>query len=387
MSPARPKAKTTAAPAARLSGRQVRAWRLGRHHLSGRAPSGSMLEVVADLCGVHAQLSSSAELTLWARVEGLIPPAVQAALWEERSLVKTWAMRGTLHLLDAAEFPLWQAALSTYGHYRKASWLRYFEVTEEDLERLLDAVTDALDGRTLTREELAGEVGRLTGSAALGDKLRESWGALLKPAAYLGRLCYAPSTGQQVRFTRPDQWLGGWAKVDPEEALLAVTRRFLASYGPGSREDCARWWGTTPAHAARLIDGLGDDVTPVEADGAPAWMLTDHVAEAAEASASGSVRLLPAFDQYVVGAPRQAPDVLAPDFKSRVYRPQGWLSPVLLVDGRMEGVWRHERKGGRLVVAIEPFEKASARVRRGAEAEAERLAAFAGGSLEVSWAA
>jgi hypothetical protein len=78
------------------------AWRLQRHHLHRRLPREAMVEVVAQLGGVQAQLMSSAELTLWARLENLEPEAVQRALWEERSLVKTWAMRGTQshHALD-----------------------------------------------------------------------------------------------------------------------------------------------------------------------------------------------------------------------------------------------------------------------------------------------
>src|SRR5262245_2520232 len=82
---------------------QVMAWRVARHHLDVRAPRDEMLDVVADIAGLHAQLTASAELSLWARVEDLEPDAVQRALWSERSLVKTWAMRGTLHLLSAAE--------------------------------------------------------------------------------------------------------------------------------------------------------------------------------------------------------------------------------------------------------------------------------------------
>ena len=103
----------TAAPAARLDWAQVIAWRAARHHLVERAPAKAMLQVVADIAGLHAQVMSSAELTLAARVDDLGPGAVRRALWEERSLVKTWAMRGTLHLLPSAEFPLWQAARST----------------------------------------------------------------------------------------------------------------------------------------------------------------------------------------------------------------------------------------------------------------------------------
>jgi hypothetical protein len=101
-------AQTTAA--ASLTWPEVLAWRLTHQHLDRRASRREALEVVRQICGLHAQVKSSAELTLWARVDDLEPDAVQKALWEERSLVKTWAMRGTLHLLSAAELPIWVAA-------------------------------------------------------------------------------------------------------------------------------------------------------------------------------------------------------------------------------------------------------------------------------------
>jgi uncharacterized protein YcaQ len=370
-----------------LAWAQVAAWRLRRHHLHERAEPAAMLEVATDLVGVHAQVMSSAELTLWSRVNGLEPDALRRALWEERSLVKTWAMRGTLHLLPAAEFPRWQAALSTRRGYQAGSWLRGFGVTREELERLIDAVAEALDGRTLTREELAGAVAELTGSAKLGDKIRESWGAMLKPAASLGHLCFAPSQGQQVRFTRPDRWLGGWREEDPAAAMDEVTRRFLAASGPVTREDYARWWGIpSPAQAQKLIARLGEEVTQVEVEGTRAWALAADAPAIARAEPSRSVRLLPAFDQYVITATRQADHLLPGPFKDRVYRAQGWLSPVLLVGGRMDGIWRHEVKGRRLQVRIEPFTKLPAWARGGAEAEAERLAGFLNGQLELEWA-
>ena len=379
-----------AAPAARLGWDQVMAWRAARHRLDERVPAEAGLRVVAEICGLHAQVMSSAELTLAARVDGLDLDAVGRALWSERSLVKTWAMRGTLHLLPAAEFPLWQAALSTRRPWEARSWQRGFGVSLAELERLNAAVAEALDGRLLTREELAAEVARLTGSEALGGKLRESWGALLKPAAALGLLCFAPSQGQQVRFTRPDRWLGGWTGHDPEAAMDAVTRRFLAASGPVTREDFARWWGIpSPARAARLLERLGEEVARVEVEGMAAYALAADVAglAAAEPGRPPAVRLLPAFDQYVVTATRQAGQLMPGPFKARVYRPQGWLSPVLLVGGRMEGVWRQEARGRRLVVTIEPFAgPPPARVRRAAEAEAERLAAFSGAELELRWA-
>lgn len=116
-------------------------------------------------------------------------------------------------------------------------------------------------------------------------------------------------------------------------------------------------------------------------------MLAADVEAAAGAQPSGAVSLLPAFDQYVVAAPREAGPVFDAERKERVCRPQGWLSPLLLVDGRIQGVWRHELKMGRLTVQIEPFEDLGRAVREGTESEAQRLAQFLGGELELGFGA
>jgi hypothetical protein len=378
----------------KLTWARVAAWRIRRHHLDQRAPAGSMLAVASRLCGLHAQVMSSAELTVWARVENLDRRAIQRALWENRTLVKTWAMRGTLHLLPADELPLWYAALSTSRRYlRPKLWQKYFGITLEELDRLTEAVGAALDGRVMTREELGQEVVRLTGSAAFGAKIaKSSWGTILRPAAFTGRLCFGPSLGQRVRFTRPDTWLATAApppadvKMGPQAAVAAVTRRYLAAYGPATYHDLARWWsGGGVSTARQWIASLGEEVSPVNLDGAQAWMLAAHAREARDLPPKRSARLLPAFDQYVLGASYHAERLLPGDLRSRVYRPQGWISPVLLVNGRMEGTWRHEIKGSRVEVVVQPFVKVPVWVRRAAGQEAERLAAFLGCTLSLAW--
>jgi hypothetical protein len=189
-----------------------------------------------------------------------------------------------------------------------------------------------------------------------------------------------------VRFTRPDSWLGGSRPVATGDAEQVVTRRFLAAYGPTTREAFAQWLGTTAARAGALIKVLDGEVTPVDLEGIPAWTLTSQLGEIAGAQPPGSARLLPAFDQYVIAASRHAATMLPGPFKDRIYRPQGWISPVLLVDGRMDGVWRHKRTGGRLEVKIEPFVSLAPRVRDEVEEEAERLAGFFRAQLELAWA-
>jgi hypothetical protein len=376
---------TVKAPALTLDWDQVIGWRLRRHHLDERAPASELLPVVSEIAGLHAQIMSSAKLTAWARVEGLARGAVADALWRDRTLVKTWAMRGTLHLLPAGEYPLWQAALSTRRGYELASWQRAFGLTLEQLEAMLVAIEQSLDGRVLSREALAAEVARRTGSAELGSRLRSGWGSMLKPAASRGKLCFGPSEGQRVSFTRPDQWLAGWHEEDPEAALLETARRYLRSAGAVTREDYARWWGVQPPQGGRVLRALGDELVPVEVGGTRAFALAADADEIASSSPAGTVRLPPAFDQYVVTATRHAETLMPGPFKERVHRSQGWLSPVLLAGGRMLGTWRQEASGKRLGVTIEPFTKLSAAVRRQAAAEAERLAAWTGTTLDLTW--
>jgi uncharacterized protein YcaQ len=363
----------------------VMAWRLARQGLHRRVAPDDMLSAAAAACGLHAQLMSSAELSLWARVEGIRPDTVARALWEERTLVKTWGMRGTLHLFPVSDYWTWQAGLSTYDHYLKGAWFRAFGVSRPQFEDLIRAISDSLQNRLLTREALAAEVAKRTGSDELGEKTRESWGSLLKPAAFQGRLCFGPNEGQKVRFTHPRTWLGNPHQVDPAGAVDEITRRFLASNGPATREDYGRWWYLSPAKALARIRALGDEVAQVDVEGTPCWMLADQVASAERAEPPGRVNLVPAFDQYVIGATLHAEKMMPGPYKARVYRPQGWISPVLLVDGRMDGTWSHEKKGNRLLVSVEPFVALPAWARAGVEQEAVRLAEFLGlEKLELS---
>jgi hypothetical protein len=364
----------------------VLAWRLRRQHLAKRVPRERALGVVADICGLHAQVASSAELTLWARVEDLEQGWLERTLWEDRRLAKTWAMRGTLHLLPADELAMWVGAQGALPpRWERGSWLRGFGVTAEEVAGILAAVPKALGGKPLTREQLADAVARELGAEHLTGKLGEGFGALLKPSAFRGELCFAPSEGRNVRFTRPDKWVEGFAPLEPEAAADAVTLRYLAAYGPATREAYARWLGTpSAALAGRLLKRLGDDVIQTELDGQQVWLRAADLDEMRAAEPEGVVRLLPAFDQYVVAAPRDADAVLEAGRRAQVYRPQGWLSPVLLIDGRIAGVWRHEREGDAIAVAVEPFGKVPQTVHVAAEEEAQRLAAFLGGTLQFT---
>jgi Winged helix DNA-binding domain len=344
----------------------VLAWRTERQHLARRAPAAAWLDVVSGICGLHAQVMSSAELSLRARVDD--PPPLARSLWTDRTLVKTWAMRGTLHLLAAHELALYvgaQAALKP--RTETPAWLRHHGLTAGRAQALLERVPAALRAGPLTREELAERAGE--------PKLLGGYGDLLKPVAFRGELVFAPSAGQYVRFALPEPF----TPFDPAAATRELARRHMAAYGPATRADLARWFGhPSAAQAGRWQRALGDDAVEVDVEGRRGWLLAADAAAAEAAAPSGSVRLLPAFDPYVVATPRDETAALAPGQRDRVYRSGGWFSPVLLVDGVMAGVWRQEAGA----VTIEPFAPVGAEIRAAAEAEAARLP----GHRDVIWA-
>jgi uncharacterized protein YcaQ len=335
-----------------------------------------MLRVVGDIGGLHAQVMSSAELSLWGRVDGLPRDAVDRALRKRRTLVKLWAMRGTLHLLPARELGVWLSALGTITNRGMTGY--------PEIDELSEAIGRALDGRVLTREELAAEVERTTGSTKFAEWIAFSWGSYLKPACFRGRLCFAASDDGRARFTSPESWLG--RPVDqppPEDGLREVARRFLGAYAPATKDDLALWTGFGRARCRKMLAALGDEAFEVDVEGAPAWVLARYVRQIESTQPTDTARLLPAFDQWTIGATRRHPAFLDPRHHLRIYRPQGWISPVLLVNGRMVGVWRHARTGGRLQVELEPFGRLPAWARAQLAAEAERLAEFLDAELEL----
>jgi len=354
-------------------------WHVRRQHLDKRLPRPKLLPLTSELCGLHAQVMSSAELTALCRIDGLKPGDISKALWTDRTLIKAWAMRNTLHLLPADEYGRWLRVFGSYSWLYGERLLKYLGVTAEQLEQITEACGTATRGRLLTRQQLAEEIVRLTGHHHAREKLLMGWGMLLKPASYRGYLCFGPNAGQNAQFTNPE------IPVHQESVDAFVTHKYFSAYGPATEHDFARWvWGSR-RQARTMMASLGDELAEVDIEGVKAWMLRRDFPKASKAEPVKTVRLLPAFDQYVFASALRSARLMPGDFHSRIYKTQGWFAPVLLVDGRMEGVWNFTRKGKSLQVTVEPFVKAAQRVRRAAEEEAERIAAYMDRTLDLRW--
>jgi uncharacterized protein YcaQ len=350
------------------------AFRLSRNHLTARAPRGSLVEVARQIGGLHAQVMSSADLSLWTRLRGHRREDLPRALWEDRTLVKTWLMRGTLHLVPAEDLAVYCSALDGRGHYAGA-WLRYFDVTAHEMERLIDVVGESLD-EPRTRRELGAAVARRLG-ARWAKLLEGGWGSFLKPAARRGVLCFGPSEGQSVTFVRTYAWLAEWREVAQEEAQAELLRRFLTAYGPASRDQFIEWAGGGHIRGLRAAwQNIADEVAEVEPK---RFLLASDVEQFQRARASRAVRLLPAFDPFLL--PRQTRSHLVPSEEdyARIYRPQGWITPVVLQGGRVVALWRSKRRGAKVEVTVEPLAPTNSAVER----EVASLARYLGAELEL----
>jgi winged helix DNA-binding protein len=364
---------------------EVRARRLARSSLTERAASGRLVEVARALCGVHAQVQASAELQLAARIDGLGQAHVRSALWEQRSLVKAWTVRGTLHLHPADELALWQAARRAVlgpvdrelPEWRDPAGVLHPALGADAVAAVRAAVWDALDSRCLLREELADEVVKRVGDAPR-ERLRSGF------AFFLGELCQGPPQGSRVTLARPDRWIEGWRRVDNEEgALREVCRRFLHTYGPVRPTDFSEWFGTAAfrvAEARGLFERMAADLEQVSVEGHESFVLAG---DRSFPTPTGAVRLLPEYDVYVMGfrerdrlVPPEVRDLVASHGRGRYEGPAGVR--LVVVDGLAAGLWERRKRGRRIELEIRLARRLTKSHRAELAREAKRFGAFLG---------
>jgi hypothetical protein len=335
---------------------------------------------------------SAAELSLGIRLTDTTRVGVREALWTERSLVKTFGPRGTVHLLPTRDLELWTGALSAIpapGSPMPAQ----ARMTAVQTDAVVHAIDHALSDAELTVDELTEAVVDATGPWA-GDLVMPAfqgmwprWRQVISTAANRGALVFGHHRGRQVTYTSPRRWLPGFSPMAGPEATAELTRRYLRAYGPARPEDFARWLSASRTWAQSMFDALGDEVEEVHVEhddvdlSHTAWQLAADAADApAEPDEPDRVRLLPYFDAYSVGChPRRL--VFPGKAADRALaRGQAGNYPVLLVEGTAAGVWHLRRKGRRLAVTVEPLGRLTRAHRSALGEQVERLGVILEGS-------
>jgi Winged helix DNA-binding domain len=369
--------------ATRVSWTAVCARRLQRHHLAKPAAGAKPAEVVAAMCGAHAQVLTAAEWSIGLRIAGLPREAVHDALWTEHTLVKTFGPRGTVHLLPTHELPMWLGALAALPQSDNGLPPEA-RMTPEQTEAVIEAIADALENAELTPDELDAEVVARAGRWA-GDRVVPAWYEHLprwRPAVYQaahrGVLCFGPNKGRKITYTSPRRWLPGLEPLGEATALAEVVRRYLYAYGPATSNHFARWLGVPPQWAAQLFDSLAEALHPVDLDGTWAWLAAGDTDM--PAAHPGGVRLLPYFDAYAVGSHPRDRLYPGPAAERALSGGQAGNFPVLLVDGVVAGVWHQRKKGRKIDVTVEPLHPLTAGRRRELDEQVQRLGEFLSGN-------
>lgn len=258
----------------------VTARRMARHGLV--EPATGLTDVVGVVCGVHAQVMSAAELSAGRRVAGATRAEVWRALWEERSLVKTFGPRGTVHLLPTAELPMWTGALSALPS-SVPTHPEPVRFTAEQADEIIAAIGAVLAEAELTVDELTEAIGDRVGAWAVErtmDAFQDKWPRwrqLTSTAAHRGVLCFGPNRGRNVTYTNPHRWLPGFRAEDGDAALRRLVKRYLYAYGPATQQHFAKWLSISPRHAAALFGELAGELECVELDGEPGWVIAGDV--------------------------------------------------------------------------------------------------------------
>jgi hypothetical protein len=360
-----------------LGGDQVRLLRMRSQLLTGDRP-GEVHEVVRAMGGIQAQDTPASRLAVRPRGAGLDARAVREACNRERSLVRTWAMRGTLHMVTAEDVG-WLVGLLGPG-FAAANRRRRLQLgLDEDLcARALGAIREVLADGPLPRGEL---VARLAGEGVVVDPRSQAPAHLVGYAAAHGVVCRGPDLdGDEPTYVLLDDWVGTRPALDPEAALAELTRRYLGAHGPAAPQDLAAWSGLAAGRARRGFELVAGELVEVEAAGVRAWTLRG--ARVPRPARAPCVRLLYRFDEYLLGW-RGRDLVLSPAFAGRIQAGGGWIHPAVVVDGRVVGTWRLAATAGRVAVAVEPFEPLDG-ARPGLEAEAADLGRFLGVTTTLS---
>jgi hypothetical protein len=329
--------------------------------------------VAHDLGGIQAQVLQAAALAIRARSAGLRERDLLRALEIDRSVVRTWLLRGTLHIV-ATEDLGWMLGLLG-PRFAAADRPRRLQLglTDEKSAQGLRAIRAALSARgPLTRAELVGELAHR--GVALDPKGQDR-AHLISLAALEGLICMGPLRGDEPTYVLLEQWIGPLASVPTEEALARLARRYFGAYGPAGPQDLAAWSGIPAAQAREAMGLVAAELTDVSVGGTPAWVLRSRGTDTGLPGEPPRVRLLPAFDTCLLGY-RDRSWMMTAAAAARVQRGGGWLHPTVVADGWVVATWKASSQKGRVEVDVEPFEPISAAVATGIDAEIADIRRF-----------
>jgi winged helix DNA-binding protein len=356
-----------------FSNAQTLELRARAQRLAGAPARSDPPELLRLVCGLQAQLLSAAYLGVRARSHGLVVDDINRALDRDRSIVRSWLFRGTLHLVAADDLRWLVRLLGPV--FARASIARQEQLglTGDLKARGVNALRRILaEAGPLTRGEL---VDRLALQGIVLDPKSQAPIHLIRLAALQGILCLGPDRedGKQT-YVLLDDWVPVSKEIKRETALAQLALRYFTAYGPATIDDLAAWSGLPTSEVGAAVSGAKAGLTDVMVAGKPALMAR-RPGRRPLVRRRTEVRLLPAFDTYLLGY-RRRDLAVPPSLQRRLQRGGGWLHPVMVVDGKAMAAWTFRRTGKLATVRIESLGPIRGAVLDGLKAEVADIAHF-----------
>lgn len=357
---------------------------LGRLRVANQRLVGSTWKTPADaargMLAMQGQDFASAKWSLGLRVPGATDADVEAAL-ADGSVVRSWPVRGTLHVTASEDLP-WMLDLLGPGVFASTAARRAaLAVDDRAIEDARAIAHRELAGRTvLTRDELQA---RFDAGGVSTDGQRGYH--LLFHLSITKSLCFGPPRGKDQTFVLLSEWVRKPRALGREEALGELARRYFASHGPATTSDFSGWSKLAAKDLKAALGAARPHLAELTVGGTLHYLAADAEDVLANANVSTpSVVLLPGFDEYVLGY-KDRGTVLRPErFEAVVPGGNGVFMPTLVIDGQVRGTWRRVRKTRETVIEVLPWDRLTKREAQAVSRAGADYGRFVGSTVKIT---
>jgi Winged helix DNA-binding domain len=323
------------------------------------------------IAGAQAQDVYAGPLAFRSRSETLAAEDVRHARTEKRSLLRSWVMRTTIHLIPTEDagwwLPLFEPGIERWSRRR----LTQLGVPEAKQDKALRVAASALaEEGPLTRSEVRERI------EAAGVELNTQTGMhIALTAVVAGIACLGPDRGKTTCLVRREDWLGKPTRFDRDKALAELARVYIRAFAPATERDFAYWSGLLLRDVRVGLESISREIEEVRVGDQVMLMPRG---ERPRLPAAGRVRMLANFDTYLLGWKDRSFSVTDENELHVKEGGGGWIRPVVVEDGIVLGGWRSARKGGRLEITLNLPAAQRKRIGSKIEAEVADMARFEG---------
>ena len=301
-------------------------------------------ELVSWLGAVQGQDYAGAKWSIGLRLNGIKDSDVEQAL-KNKTIVRTWALRGTLHFVAASDIHWLLALISPRIISKNNRRYQELKLDKKTLSHSSKILKNALNNdNQLTRSELL-KILNQKGISTEGQR-----GAyILQRASLEGLICQGVTQFNDPSYLSLEEFPAN--KIDHEAALAELAKRYFHSHGPGTLKDFIWWSGLFAKDARAGLDAIKSKLKKEVIDGVTYWMSSIK----SNQLDSPKINLLPGFDEYLLSYKDRSASIDTEQIKRMLTPTNGFFRSTIIINGRVKGTWKRTIKRGKVIIDLNPF--------------------------------